>query len=157
MSTNYYITHRRALADSVPTEWLQKVHIAQYAAGGFLLQTIRGEKRFSVEDHPSNVEEIAASSFYWSPVHSLDTVENWTQLKALICNSDFTVIDEYGAEIKTADFINMVENQDNGTDYRYHRMTDWLESENSIYAVSSLPRTDYIDRDGYVFEMKEFS
>lgn len=155
MSTNYYLSFRRALAEGIPTEWLQKIHLAQYAAGGFLLQAIRGNVRFNVEPLPVDLENDRHSSLYWSPVSEIPSVENWEQMKTLISNPDYAIIDEYDQEVKIADFIDSVENQESGTDHRYRRMTEWLKNDPGALFFGR--RTDYLDKDGFSFEVGEFS
>lgn len=158
MSTNYYITHRFAIESQIPYEWVQEVHIAQYTAGGFLLQAIRANGSFTEEPIPFLLETAGniQSPFYYSPVQELDTVENWKQMKSLIANPDFVVVSEYGVRVDAKDFIENVETQENGTDNRYRRMTDWLNNPENIWKKRTL-RTDYIDKDGFSFETREFS
>lgn len=148
MSTNYYITPRAAIDAGVSIEWLQQVHIAQYAQGGFMLQAINGRNGFGNTDIP---EDMNTSYAYHAPVE-IDSVTNWEQMKELLRDETYIILNEYGVDMETEDFINDVETQENGTDHRYHRNTDWFEQGHE----NIFDRTDYIDENGFVFEIREF-
>lgn len=148
MSTNYYITHRAAIDAGVPIEWLQQVHIAQYAEGGFMLQAINGRNGFDNTDIP---EDLNTSHAYYAPVE-IDSVTNWDQMRELLRDETYVIVDEYGVVIDSEEFIADVETQENGADHRYHRNTAWFEDMNE----NIFDRTDYIDENGFVFEIREF-
>lgn len=144
MSTNYYITHHAAIDAGVPIEWLHQIHIAQYAAGGFMLQAISGTNA----DFP---EDLNTSYAYHAPVE-IDSVTNWDQMREMLRDETYVIVNEYGVVIDAEEFIADVETQENGTDHRYHRNTDWFEQMNE----NIFDRTDYIDENGFVFEIREF-
>lgn len=144
MSTNYYITHRAAIDAEVPIEWLHQVHIAQFAADGFMLQAISGTNA----DFP---EDLNTSHAYYAPVE-IGGVSNWTQMRELLRDETYVIVNEYGVVIDSEEFIADVETQENGTDHRYHRNTAWFEDMNE----NIFERTDYIDENGFVFEIREF-
>ena len=153
MSTNYYITHRAAIDSAVPMHWIRQIHIAQFASGGFLLQAVRGENRFNKEASFINENSDMASVIHYASIPSFNTIENWEEMKMVIQNPDFVIINEYGEGVEDDKFVEMIEHQEKGADYRYHNTTEWIEknSWNRFF-----PRTDYIDQYGYSFEIREF-
>lgn len=152
MSTNYYIIPTAAIENKISLDWVQQIHIAQFAAGAFLLQAVRGGNRFSRDSLELLVPDAAT---YWSPVFSFETLETWEQMRAVVLSSEFTVIDEYGAVHDSEDFVNRVENQERGADARFHDITEWRAD--NPYQLSPIGRTDYLDGEGYSFEIVEFS
>lgn len=156
MSTNYYIVHRDVVDAEIPLEWAKQVHIAQYAAGGFLLQAIRGATPFERTDFDTH-SWFGRVVVYYSGVFGFPTIEDWATMKAIILDTEqYAVVDEYGQTQDAEAFIDRVENNQRGTDIRHHAMTEWLaEPRNSVFAKDY--RTDYLDDDGFAFEVGEFS
>lgn len=154
MSTNYYLTDAAAIQSGVALAWLKQVHIAHSTANGFLLQAVRGETNFSDETLNFDPHRV---SLYYSPVSDFPTVENWKRMKELILDPTYVVVNEYGEVFEGEDFVRLVENDKAGTDSRYHRMTEWLENDANSYSLFDNLRTDYLDDDGFSFEVREFS
>lgn len=156
MSTNYYIVHRTVIDGSVPLEWARQVHIAQYAAGGFLLQAVRGETPFERNDFDTSAW-FGRVVVYYAGVSDFPTIEDWATMRAVIRDTEqFAVVDEYGEVQDTETFIERVENNERGNDVRHHAMTDWLDDPRNAF-FANRERTDYLDDDGFAFEVGEFS
>lgn len=156
MSTNYYIVHRTVIDGNVPLEWVKQVHIAQYASGGFLLQVVRGATPFERTDFDT-FAWFGRVVVYYSDLSDFPTIEDWDTMRAVIRDTEqFAVVDEYGVVQDVEGFIERVENNERGTDVRYHAMTDWLDDPRNAF-FANRERTDYLDDDGFAFEVGEFS
>lgn len=146
MSTNYYLIPSAAATNGVPFGWIQQVHIGQFAVGAFLLQAVRGDDSFDGPAKPHG------KYTYWSPVSEFPTIETWDEWKNVINDPQFAVIDEYGSVMDKQEFMTRVDESD--ASKRFHDMTVWRDSNSSLAMFS---RTDYMDLEGFSFEVKEFS
>lgn len=156
MSTNFYIVPSLFGADPdnmIPVEWIKQVHIAQSSNHEFLLQAVRGNTMFE-NDELENLTSSAYSAVYHSPVDGFPTIETWEQWKNIIENPDYTVVDEYDVVVSADEFIHNVENTNAGSRARFDQMTEWRA--NNPYQLTRAPRSDYLDPDGFSFEVREF-
>lgn len=152
MSTNYYIIPFEATKANFSLDWVHQVHIAQFAAGAFLLQAVRGDKEFNDDDRENMVHSHKVSTYY-SPVENFPSIENWSTMKSVILDLNYAVIDEYGTIVHKDDFIHRVENNQRGHDARYHDTSDWIAE----HFPNNYTRSDWLDAEGYSFELAEFS
>lgn len=146
MSTNYYLTLKGAVDGGIPRNWVQKIHIAQYTHSGFALQAIRGDVPFK-----QNINDVTP---YYSPVDGFETVETWADMKDIILDPAYVVVDEYDELVETYAFIERIENQEFGADNRFNKHIEWMNERG--LPLNGADNIAYLDEDGYTFIVPDF-
>lgn len=151
MSTNYYVIPTVAL--EMDLNWVEKLHIAQYSVGGYLLQAVGGVKQIQEKLNLSDYEADRLSGVgHYSPVEELDSIYSWERWKQVLSNDNYTLINEYNDPVNAEDFITEVEDlRVNGTN-RCERTLQWYKN----YGMMDTP-TVYMDAEGYSFEVRDFT